>query len=86
MAPKVRLRTLSEFWVDWLEAERYQRVDSIDSQIEEDRRSRVRDDIAARIKRACCHLGEEEFLSLVDEMTERQLNGERRVLRDFLPE
>ena len=69
-----------------MEAERYPRIDSVDADLDENRRSRVRDDIATRLKRACSHLNEDEFLRLVDAMTERQLTGERRVLRDFLPE
>ena len=42
------------------------------------RKAAVRADIARRLKQACGHLSETEFQSLVDEMTDRQLRGERR--------
>jgi len=86
VAPKVRLRTFGDFAADWLEAERYPRIDSIEAHIEASRRIRIRDDIATRLSRACAHLPEDEFLRLVDEMTELQIKGERRVYREFLPE
>jgi hypothetical protein len=82
----VRLRTFYDFPADWLEAERYPRIDSIEAQLEANRRTRVRDDIAKRLGKACSHLPEDEFLRLVEEMAERQLKGERRVYREFLPE
>jgi hypothetical protein len=86
VAPKVRLRTVGDLAADWLEAERHPRIDSIEAHIEEIRRSRIRDDIAKRLSRACSHLPEGEFLRLVEEMTDRQIKGERRVYREFLPE
>jgi hypothetical protein len=42
------------------------------------RRGAIRDDIARRIKRVCADLNDQEFTTLVDQMTERQLKGERR--------
>lgn len=42
------------------------------------RKSAVHADIARRLRRVCHHLPETEFQSLVEEMTDRQLNGERR--------
>jgi hypothetical protein len=50
------------------------------------RRDDVRADIAKRIKRACADLPAGEFGELVDEMTDRQLRGERRFNWDFLQE
>jgi hypothetical protein len=54
--------------------------------LEAARRASIRADIAKRVKRACTHLSDEEFSRLVDEMTERQLKGERRINREFLLE
>lgn len=54
--------------------------------LEAARRASIRADIAKRVKRACTHLSDEEFSRLVDEMTERQLKGERRINREFLAE
>lgn len=54
--------------------------------MEQTRRDRVRDDISRRLKRACAHLTEEQFRELVEQMTDRQIKSERRVIRDFLPE
>jgi hypothetical protein len=59
------------------------RTDSLVAHMEEARRSRVRDDIARRLQRACSHLQEDEFRLLVEEMTDRQIKGERRVTREF---
>jgi hypothetical protein len=69
-----------------LEAKREQRVSLTVAEMEAARRATVRADIARRIKRACTHLADDEFTRLVDEMTDRQLRGERRVNRDFLLE
>lgn len=71
-------------WV--VEAERQLRVDSVDANQDVARRDRIRDDIERRVRRACSHFTEEEFQQLVDEMTDRQIRGERRVARGFLLE
>jgi len=42
------------------------------------RKTKVRDDIAQRLRRICSDLPETEFQQLVDEMAERQLKGEHR--------
>ena len=67
-------------------AEREARVEISVAQLEAARRASVRADIARRVKRACTHLSEAEFSKLVDEMTDRQLKGERRINREFLLE
>jgi hypothetical protein len=67
-------------------ADREARADVTIAQLEAARRASVRADIARRVKRACTHLSEEEFSRLVDEMTDRQLKGERRINREFLLE
>lgn len=58
----------------------------MDAHLEESRRARVRTDISKRLQRACAHLAEHDFRQLVDDMTERQIKGEQRVVRDFLSE
>lgn len=67
-------------------AEREARVEISVAQLEAARRASVRADIARRVKRACTHLSDAEFSQLVDEMTDRQLKGERRINREFLLE
>ena len=67
-------------------AKREARVDITVAELEAARRATVRADIAKRIRRACTHLSDEEFSKLVDEMTDRQLKGERRINREFLLE
>jgi hypothetical protein len=42
------------------------------------RKEKVRSDLAARLKKACSYLGEEEFRVLLDKMTSVQLGGEGR--------
>jgi hypothetical protein len=69
-----------------LGAERESRADVTVAQLEAARRASVRADIAKRVKRACTHLSDEEFSRLIDEMTDRQLKGERRINREFLVE
>ena len=69
-----------------LEAERYLRVDSVDASLDQNRRDRIRGDIARRIRPACAQLPEDEFGQLVEKMTDRQIKGERRAARDFLLE
>ena len=69
-----------------LEPEREQRVSLTVAEMEAARKAGVRADISRRIKRACTHLTDDEFTRLVDEMTDRQLRGERRINREFLLE
>ena len=69
-----------------LGAEREARVDLTIAELEAARRASVRADIAKRVKGACTHLSDEEFSRLVDEMTDRQLKGERRINLEFLLE
>jgi hypothetical protein len=69
-----------------LDGQRDLRDDFADASQEHTRRDRVHGDIARRIKRACSHLDEDEFQLLVEEMTDRQLKGERRANRDWLVE
>jgi hypothetical protein len=66
-----------------LGAERERSVEVADPGLEMVHRAGVRDDIARRIKKACCHLTDDQFSQLVDVMTERQLKGERRTNREF---
>jgi hypothetical protein len=58
----------------------------MDAHMEETRRIRVRSDISKRLQRACSHLAEDDFRQLVDDMTDRQIKGERRAVRNFLSE
>jgi hypothetical protein len=45
------------------------------------RRVAIRADISRRLRRICPHYSDEEFSDLVDSMTQRQLDGERRANR-----
>jgi hypothetical protein len=69
-----------------VEAEQEKRVGLTVAEMEAARRAGVRADISRRIKRACTHLTDDDFTRLVDEMTDRQLRGERRINREFLLE
>ena len=42
------------------------------------RTEKVRSDLAARLKKACSYLSEDEFSVLLDKMTKVQLGGEGR--------
>lgn len=54
-------------------------VEAIHQDSREDSRADViRRDMVKRIRRACAHLSDEEFLRLVDAMVEKQLRSERR--------
>jgi hypothetical protein len=86
LASNVRSRTSVLFLGGLLDRQRNLPGDFADVTQEQPRRDRVRGDIARRIKPACSHLGEDEFRLLVDEMTDRQLKGERRANRDWLVE
>jgi hypothetical protein len=52
--------------------------------VEPNRREKIRADIARRTKRACSHLGEDDFRRLVDDMTDRQIKGELRANQNWL--
>jgi hypothetical protein len=69
-----------------LEFGRQIRVDSMEASMDQARRQRIRDDLSRRLKRACAHLADDQFRELVETMTDRQINGERRIIRDLLPE
>ena len=69
-----------------MEGQRYFLGDSVETGQEHTRRDRIRDDIARRVRRVCSHLTEADFGGLVEEMTDRQIKGERRAARDFLLE
>ena len=86
VASIVRLRTFLRIRDGRLETEWNSEHDSMHGHIEAARRDRIRNDIAHRIKRSCSHLDENDFQRLVEEMTERQVRGERRVTRDYLLE
>ena len=58
-------------------------VDVADPGLDDLRRAGIRDGIARRIRTACGHFSDEEFSRLVEEMTDRQLIGERRINRAF---
>jgi hypothetical protein len=56
------------------------RLDAL-SHSEEDRRLRgeaIRVDIARRLRKACSHLSDEEFATLIERMVNVQLGSERR--------
>jgi hypothetical protein len=86
MAPNVRLRTLISPRAPLLEPEQHVQINSLEAHLAEARRTRIRDDITRRLRRACSHLGDDDFGRLVEDMVDRQLKGERRVTRDFLLE
>jgi hypothetical protein len=43
------------------------------------RKATIREAIAARLRRVCPDMPETEFQTLVDEMAEKQIRGERRL-------
>lgn len=45
------------------------------------RREIIRRDIARRLRRVCCEYSDDEFLGLVELMTDNQLRGEHRMNR-----
>jgi hypothetical protein len=65
-------------------AERESRVEFNGASIEPTRREKIRADIARRTRRACAHLGEDDFRRLVDDMTDRQIKGELRANQNWL--
>ena len=65
-------------------AEREPRVEFVGASVEPNRREKIRADIARRTKRACSHLGEDDFRRLVDDMTDRQIKGELRANQNWL--
>ena len=59
------------------------RLDAL-SHSEEDRKLRgeaIRVDIARRLRKACSHLSDEEFATLIERMVKVQLGSERRARR-----
>jgi len=64
-------------------AEREHRFGFEDAESDLHRRAEIRNDISERLRKACAHLSDEEFRALVEQMTERQLEGERRGRSDF---
>jgi hypothetical protein len=66
-----------------LDKQRQSRGYTAEANQEQIGRDRIRLDIARRLRHACSHLGEEEFRLLVDEMTDQQLKGERRLNRNW---
>ena len=67
-----------------LGAESEARVEFADTNGGPARWERVREDIARRTKRACSHLGEDEFRRLVDDMADRQIRGELRANQNWI--
>src|SRR5258705_7019719 len=67
-----------------LGAEKEARVEFIDANGGPARWEKVREDIARRTKRACSHLGDDEFRRLVDDMTDRQIRGELRANQNWI--
>jgi hypothetical protein len=67
-----------------LGAEKEARVDFTDANGGLARWEKVREDIARRTKRACSHLGDDEFRRLVDDMTDRQIRGELRANQNWI--
>lgn len=53
----------------------------IEDDPQSERRAAVRGDISRRLRRICPNYSEEEFSELVESMTQRQLEGERRANR-----
>lgn len=77
MASIVRLRTLPVYET-FVEVEDFFRGDPASSGFQSNRKAKIRDDIAARLRRVCSDLPETEFQQLVDEIADKQLKGERR--------
>ena len=61
-----------------LENEAEECFELTDKALDVTRRATIQADIARRLRGICGHLPETEFQSLVEEMTDRQLRGERR--------
>jgi len=43
------------------------------------RKAKIRDAIAQRLRRICSNMSETEFQLMVDDMADKQLRGERRI-------
>jgi len=54
------------------------RGDSPPNTLQSNRKTKIRDDIAQRLRKVCSELPDTEFQQLVDEIADRQLKGERR--------
>ena len=61
-----------------MNVEDYFRGDLAPSNLQSNRKVKIRDDIAQRLRKVCSDLPETEFQELVDEIADRQLKGERR--------
>lgn len=61
-----------------MDVEDFFRGDLPANSLQSNRKAKVRDDIAQRLRRVCSDLPETEFQGLVDEIADRQLRGERR--------
>lgn len=61
-----------------MDVEEFFRGDPPHNSLQSNRKAKIRDDIAQRLRRVCSDLPETEFQGLVDEITDRQLKGERR--------
>ena len=82
MASIVLQRTIYRCRVVFLESNSEQCFELTNNGVDIARKMTIRADIARRLRRVCTHLPEAEFQSLVDDMTDRQLSGERRT-NDF---
>ncbi len=78
MASIVLKRTIYRSRVVLLERSSERFIDLTDKGVDVTRKATIRDEIAQRLRRVCGHLPETDFQSLVDEIAERQLRGERR--------
>ena len=77
MASNVRQRTLTANGT-FVEVEDFFRGEMSPDRLQSNRKAKLRDDIAQRLRKVCSDLPETEFQGLVDEIADRQLKGERR--------
>ena len=77
LAPIVRLRTINVFELV-VDLEDFFDVDSA-APYQSQRKARVREAIAQRLRRICAHMPETAFQEMVDDMADKQLSGERRL-------
>lgn len=61
-----------------MDLEDYFRSDS-SSPYNAQRKATIREEIAQRLRRVCPQMSETEFQRMVDDMADKQLNGERRL-------
>lgn len=62
-----------------MEVEEFFPSESASNAYQSHRKAKIRGDIAQRLRRVCADLPETEFQALVDQIAERQLEGERRM-------